>query len=248
MKIKTHQIIFLFLCLLNIENYAQYSINFLSDTTQVFVVETIEDLSIEEFKQKVGSCDYPIELNIYQRNGLFRGSVLFEKMGEVEIDTSCNQDRCFLINTDNRLENVTFIVFSNLEYTDTTLLGLYSCGSQLGDNPAHKFVAKKKNIVGVKNNLEFIPTEIKLLQNYPNPFNPITKISFTLASKDNIKLKVYDILGREVAVLANGEFDMGKHEIEFNASSANGGLPSGVYFYNLTTSTNSIIKKMLLLK
>ncbi len=244
MKIKFLQIIFLFICLLNIENYAQYSINFLSDTTQVFVVETIEDLSIEEFKQKVGSCDYPIELNIYQRNGLFRGSVLFEKMGEVEIDTACNQDSCFLINTDNRLENVTFIVFNNLEYTDTTLLGLYSCGSQLGDNPAHKFVAKKKNIVGVKDNLEFIPSEIKLFQNYPNPFNSFTKIYFLLPREGHVNVSVFNILGQEIEVLVNGFVNGGFHIINFDASKLN----TGIYIYKMKTESYFLSRKMLLIK
>ncbi|MEW6196454.1 MAG: T9SS type A sorting domain-containing protein, partial [Bacteroidota bacterium] len=104
---------------------------------------------------------------------------------------------------------------------------------------------ERYNIQGSKNTDQKVVTVIdEELNNYPNPFNPITKISFTLASKDNIKLKVYDILGREVATLVNGEFELGKHEIEFNASN----LPSGVYFYNLTTSSNSSTKKMLLLK
>ncbi len=82
------------------------------------------------------------------------------------------------------------------------------------------------------------------LSNYPNPFNPTTKISFTLKLKEQIRLKVYDVLGREVSILAEGEFEVGKHEIEFDASE----LLSGIYFYNLTTSTKSITKKMLLIK
>lgn len=107
-----------------------------------------------------------------------------------------------------------------------------------------KVLEYSKDITSVSYNEQMIPGNIILLNNYPNPFNPITKISFTLATKDNIKLKVFDILGREVVVLVDGEFEIGKHEIEFNASN----LPSGVYFYNLTSSTNSITKKMLLLK
>ncbi len=86
--------------------------------------------------------------------------------------------------------------------------------------------------------------KVILFENYPNPFNPSTKISFTLTSKENVKLKVFDILGREVALLIDKELETGKHEIEFDASE----LPSGVYFYNLTTPTNSFTKKMLLIK
>ncbi|MBI1937136.1 MAG: T9SS type A sorting domain-containing protein [Ignavibacteriales bacterium] len=96
----------------------------------------------------------------------------------------------------------------------------------------------------VVNNETETSESFSLDQNSPNPFNPTTKITFTLPAKDVVRLKVYDILGREVAVLADGLFETGKHEIEFNASR----LPSGVYFYNLTTSSSSVTKKMLLLK
>ncbi|MCX6174782.1 MAG: T9SS type A sorting domain-containing protein [Ignavibacteriales bacterium] len=84
----------------------------------------------------------------------------------------------------------------------------------------------------------------EILENYPNPFNPTTKISFSIPQKSQIKLKVFDALGREVANLADGVYDIGKYEITFDASK----LPSGVYFYNLTTGSNSISKKMLLIK
>jgi hypothetical protein len=82
------------------------------------------------------------------------------------------------------------------------------------------------------------------LQNYPNPFNPTTKISFSLPQKDHVQLKVFDSIGREVASLANGIFEIGKHEIEFNAVN----LPSGTYIYSLRTKNKIITKKMLLVK
>jgi len=89
-----------------------------------------------------------------------------------------------------------------------------------------------------------VPSLFHLYPNYPNPFNPTTKISFSIPQKSQIKLKVFDVLGREVANLADGVYEAGKHEITFDASK----LPSGVYFYNLTTGNNSISKKMLLVK
>ncbi|MCL4551047.1 MAG: T9SS type A sorting domain-containing protein [Bacteroidetes bacterium] len=89
-----------------------------------------------------------------------------------------------------------------------------------------------------------LPTEFLLGDNYPNPFNPTTKISFSLPQKSQVKLKVFDVLGREIQILADGVYEAGKYEVEFNATN----LPSGVYFYNLTTGTNSITKKMLLMK
>ena len=89
-----------------------------------------------------------------------------------------------------------------------------------------------------------LPTEFLLGDNYPNPFNPTTKISFSLPQKSQVKLKVFDVLGREIQILADGIYEAGKYEVEFNATN----LPSGVYFYNLTTGSNSITKKMLLMK
>ncbi len=83
-----------------------------------------------------------------------------------------------------------------------------------------------------------------VISNYPNPFNPTTKISFSLPQKSQVKLKVFDVLGREIQILADGVYEAGKYEVEFNATT----LPSGVYFYNLTTGSNSITKKMLLIK
>jgi len=82
------------------------------------------------------------------------------------------------------------------------------------------------------------------LLNFPNPFNPTTKISFSIPQKSQIRIKVFDVLGREVANLADGVYEVGKYEVTFDASK----LPSGVYFYNLTTGNNSISRKMLLVK
>ncbi len=79
---------------------------------------------------------------------------------------------------------------------------------------------------------------------YPNPFNNSTTINFTLNENMQLQIKVYDLLGREVANLANGVYEAGKHDITFDASK----LPSGIYFYNLITGSNSISKKMLLVK
>ena len=89
------------------------------------------------------------------------------------------------------------------------------------------------------------PNSFELSQNYPNPFNPTTVISYRLSSANKVTLKVYDILGREVATLADGVESAGQHSIVFNA----GRLSSGVYFYSLTTSEGvRIAKKMILMK
>ena len=99
-----------------------------------------------------------------------------------------------------------------------------------------------------------LPTSFALLQNYPNPFNPTTTIRWQLAEGSEAKLKVYDILGREVATLVNEYRPTGKYETEFSAGggSAYGGnaynQPSGVYFYQLRAGSFVETKKMMLMK
>ncbi len=93
------------------------------------------------------------------------------------------------------------------------------------------------------------PSTFALDQNYPNPFNPSTVISFQLAQKTNVSLKIYNILGKEVAILLNESKDAGSYKINFNSSSVAGGLASGVYIYKLATSSGEIFtRKMTLLK
>jgi photosystem II stability/assembly factor-like uncharacterized protein len=90
--------------------------------------------------------------------------------------------------------------------------------------------------------------EFRLYQSYPNPFNPTTKIRYSIPvgtqSAVSVQLKVYDILGRQAVTLVNGERHPGAYEVEFNASS----LPSGVYFYRLTSGSFNVTKKFVLLK
>jgi hypothetical protein len=91
---------------------------------------------------------------------------------------------------------------------------------------------------------ETVVSDFKLEQNYPNPFNPSTVISYRLPVNSNVVLKVFDILGNEVATLVNEEKPAGTYEVEFNASN----LSSGVYFYRFTAGSFLITKKMSLLK
>ncbi len=84
----------------------------------------------------------------------------------------------------------------------------------------------------------------KLEQNYPNPFNPSTRIIYQIAAASNVKLEVFDMLGRKVATLVNERKDAGEYSVNFNAS----GLSSGVYFYRLQTDKFTQTKKMILMK
>ncbi len=102
---------------------------------------------------------------------------------------------------------------------------------------------------GGQQNTQGQPTNFELFQNYPNPFNPATTISYQLSAASRVTLKVYDVLGREVATLINGDRNAGTHSVTFDG----GDLPSGVYFYRLSAAGSngknfSATKKLVLMK
>ncbi|MBN8571451.1 MAG: T9SS type A sorting domain-containing protein [Ignavibacteria bacterium] len=98
-------------------------------------------------------------------------------------------------------------------------------------------------MTGTGNNSS-VAGDFSLEQNYPNPFNPSTKISFTIQQNSFAKLTVFDIMGREISTLVNGQLTAGTHSIDFNASA----FPSGVYYYKLEANGFSDVKKMMLVK
>jgi hypothetical protein len=98
--------------------------------------------------------------------------------------------------------------------------------------------------VDVEENETAQPTEFSLSQNYPNPFNPITTIQYQIPKRSNVSLKVYDIIGNEIAELVNEEQEVGYYDAEFNAAR----LSSGVYFYRLQAVDFIQTRKMILLK
>ncbi|HTP79036.1 MAG TPA: endo-1,4-beta-xylanase [Bacteroidota bacterium] len=89
-----------------------------------------------------------------------------------------------------------------------------------------------------------LPSTFALNQNYPNPFNPTTVISFELPVSSDVRLRIYDLLGSDVATLANGSFPAGTHQVTWNA----GSNPSGVYFYRLDAGNFSSVRKLVLMK
>ena len=92
------------------------------------------------------------------------------------------------------------------------------------------------------------PSSFSLRQNYPNPFNPSTIIQYQVSSNSQVSLKVYDVLGNEVATLVNEEKPAGSYEVEFKSSVGNVQLASGIYFYKLQAGSFVETKKMQLLK
>jgi hypothetical protein len=99
-------------------------------------------------------------------------------------------------------------------------------------------------VTDVQESFSAKPAVFALLQNYPNPFNPATTISFSLPSKGFVSLKVFDLVGREVATIVSEEMSAGNYTKRWNAN----GMPSGVYFYRLQAGSFSETKKLVLLR
>ena len=101
------------------------------------------------------------------------------------------------------------------------------------------------NVVsGIEDSDSELPEEFSLEQNYPNPFNPSTKIEFRVASSEFVQLKIYDVLGQEVATLVNEVKAPGIYQVTWNAT----GLGSGVYLYRLTAGSFSDVRKLVVVQ
>ena len=179
------------------------------------------------------------------------------------------------VNTLNEWINLTSRDF-NSSFTDVTFVSdidLHLTGSSIGDSlligtpisgittdidgePRHPLFPYKgadevDNPVFTET-VRNLPVSFSLSQNYPNPFNPVTKIQYAISSSQFVTLKVYDVLGNEIATLVNEEKRAGIFEVEFNAVSSHSGevrnLPSGIYFYQLKAGDFVETKKMVLLR
>jgi hypothetical protein len=117
---------------------------------------------------------------------------------------------------------------------------------------SYRFSYARPAPIGLKQIAEIVPDEFMLYQNYPNPFNPVTRIRFSVqddAHQQPVRVAVYDILGREIAMLVNNKLNAGIYEVEWNGN----GHPSGIYFCRLTVESagSAVImktQKMVLVK
>ena len=139
-----------------------------------------------------------------------------------------------------------FLGLANLPGTsmDPELLNVV-CGYPDEDSP----VVVETNALSLDENLT-IPTQFALHQNYPNPFNPSTQISFDVPEgSELVRLNIYNILGKKVSTLLNNVVNPGKHKVEWNAKDNEGNpVASGIYFYELSSSSFTARKKMLLIR
>jgi hypothetical protein len=133
---------------------------------------------------------------------------------------------------------------TNALWATTTAPGANQCLAGWSAGAAGQLVKLTGVPVGIANNNNQVPNSYTLDQNYPNPFNPTTKITFALPKAGNVELRVYDLLGREVATLVNEFKTPGSYTINFNASN----IASGVYFYTLKSGDFTNTRKMVLIK
>jgi hypothetical protein len=137
----------------------------------------------------------------------------------------------------------TFVVVTELKKSTRYYWRVYAGGSG-GISPwSRRSTFATAGLVGVAQEA-VLPTEFRLEQNYPNPFNPITVISGQWPVVSDVRIVVYDLLGREVAVLVDGQRPAGRYEFEFNAS----GVASGLYVYRLTAGSFVASRKMMILR
>ena len=135
------------------------------------------------------------------------------------------------------LPNTFFTIFHSFAVNDSLIF--------LGTEQDGIWKSKLSDIItSTSKTNDIIVKDFKLNQNYPNPFNPSTKINYSIPHSGNVTLKVYDILGREVAILVNDYRSEGNYSLDFKANN----LTSGIYFYELKTGNFASIKKMILLK
>lgn len=107
-----------------------------------------------------------------------------------------------------------------------------------------QFNPKNYTIIGISQISSLVPEKFTLEQNYPNPFNPATNLEFSISKSGLVSLKVFDILGKEITTLVNSNLTPGTYKYTFDASA----LPSGIYFYTLSSSGFTETKRMSLIK
>ncbi len=168
-------------------------------------------------------------------NNGFAYDIEFDQMDNIYMGT----EKGVLLSTNNG-QNWTSL---GLDSFHVSCLKFTSTGYLIAGTDSVLFKSVQQ-ITSMREVSNLVPNATALHQNYPNPFNPTTSILFTLLTKSFVSLKVYDLIGREVATIVSDELSAGEHSRRWNAE----GLPSGVYFYKLQVGSFSETKKLILLR
>lgn len=152
-------------------------------------------------------------------------------------------DRTIFFSTNNGLNWKT--ASSGLTINSTIqIIGLGNSNIYAGTYGDGIWCCTLSNITSVKEPEQVFPISVQLDQNYPNPFNPVTTISFSIPSRSFVTLKVFDLIGREVAIIASEEMPAGSYTKQWNALN----MSSGIYFYHLQAGLFTETKKLVLLR
>jgi len=144
--------------------------------------------------------------------------------------------------TDKDIISLTLVDSNTVSSLTVNNYNKYS--DQVGGDTTYFLTVSSEPLVDVENEDNITPAEFRMEQNYPNPFNPSTIIKYSIPTSEFVTLKVYDVLGNEVATLVNEEKPAGNYQVDYKSSN----LSSGTYFYKITMGKFSETKKMIVLK
>lgn len=167
-----------------------------------------------------------------------------DRDGNFEIYYNLSTDGGISWGSDTRLTNNSALSNFSSVSTSGSVVHIVWWDERDGNPEIYYKLNPTGNVTGIENISSELPKEYSLEQNYPNPFNPATKISYHISKSDFVSLKIYDVLGNEVATLTDEYKPAGTYEIKFDAKN----LSSGIYFYKLNSGSLSQINKMVLMK
>jgi predicted acyl esterase len=187
-----------------------------------------------------------------------RKNVIIDGISHGHIFKAGDKIRIVLTNLDTAPDDSAFLgtnphVLPDLKNDTSTIYYSNNCFINIpyigwGSRPVSIFQSnKRQNLLSTDRITGTIPSEFNLSQNYPNPFNPVTTINYSIPQNSFVRLKVYDVRGKEIATLVDNEVSPGYYSVKFNAS-AYGGLSSGIYFYKLSAGNYVNVKRLVLIK
>lgn len=195
------------------------------------------------FQEWIYGENYPNYTIIWNKHDLGSNNWNLEIKINQQVNTNPNYFTMPVEIKVNRVVGDTLIKVFNNEQNQTFDLTIQGEPLSISFDPNNKIL---KNVIAILTGVDadFVLNQFALEQNYPNPFNPRTVIGYQLPMIGYVTLRVFDILGKEVAVLVNKEQPAGRYEVEFDAQKLN----SGVYFYTLQAGSQKLTKKMILAK
>jgi len=200
------------------------------DAFQIETVESIYNTKIVvKFSKDVDAVS-AADVNNYQ---LTESNI---SISSVEISYQGDDSKVLLTTSNTLTDSMDIVRVSNITSDN---------GETIIPNSLSSFVV---NHVTSVNDNKVVITDYKLNQNYPNPFNPSTIINYQIPEASFVSLKIYNILGNEVATLVNKNEQKGNYSVTFDAASVKGNFASGIYFYRLTAGNFSQARKMILAK